>query len=376
MRRSTAAALATLIVIVASGIGTVLVTFTDIGVLRVTLIIGLASTVGILAYRTLRAPVVLEQRVRDRTQDLQSSLIEAWLQKRDLRAARDHLHAILTVNPDAVVGVGRDGRITEWNDAAERVYGFTRDEIIGQDLFLLIHGDRQPLYQRYAEELRAGRPVKGVIPARRKDGSVFDAEVHHAAVHDPEGLPRTVVGVVRDVTEERLLEHAGRAFRSSLDPGAATSAFVRAFAGQISFEAVALCLVDEERIHRTVCVDGKGRSSGSEQEVPHTESTVTRAIRSRSIIVTRHAGASTVLGPLDAPVVVAAPILGADEPIGALAFGFRDEPSRRVLGLLERAARSISQEVVHIMLYKRQQQITTKLRELDELKSVVTNWGD
>jgi len=106
--------------------------------------------------------------------------------------------------PDAMVCVNGDGRIALVNAQTERLFGYGRDELVGQPVEILVPDQVRDLHPGH----RAGyvadprpRPMGAEmqLAGRRRDGSTFPAEVSLAAMGTDEGL--LVTAVVRDVTE-------------------------------------------------------------------------------------------------------------------------------------------------------------------------------
>jgi len=112
--------------------------------------------------------------------------------------------AIVEYCEDAIIGATLKGTITSWNPAAEKMYGYTADEIIGRSGQLLIPQDRSGAMSELLAELTAGHHVEHLETTRvRKDGTAFPVSVNGAPIHDDNG---TIVGVSathRDVTEQR-----------------------------------------------------------------------------------------------------------------------------------------------------------------------------
>ena len=114
---------------------------------------------------------------------------------------------LLEAVPDAMVCVDADGRIAVVNAQAERLFGYARDELIGQPIEILVPDQARKVHQLH----RAGyvgdpqpRPMgTGMeLAARRRDGSTFPAEISLSAVEAGDGI--VVAAAVRDVTERRL----------------------------------------------------------------------------------------------------------------------------------------------------------------------------
>ncbi len=117
----------------------------------------------------------------------------------------DHRFAgLLEAAPDAMVCVDADGRIALVNAQTERLFGYSRDELVGQPVEILVPDQVRDLHSR----LRAGyvadprpRPMGAVmeLAGRRRDGTTFPAEISLSAIDTDQGI--LVTAVVRDVTE-------------------------------------------------------------------------------------------------------------------------------------------------------------------------------
>gem|GEM_PF-3004010 len=111
---------------------------------------------------------------------------------------------LLEAAPDAMVCVGDDGRIALVNGQTERLFGYRRDELVGQPVEILVPDEVRELHpghrSRYVADPRP-RPMGAdrQLTGRRRDGTTFPAEVSLSAIDTEEGI--LVTAVVRDVTE-------------------------------------------------------------------------------------------------------------------------------------------------------------------------------
>jgi PAS domain S-box-containing protein len=125
----------------------------------------------------------------------------------------DHLRALLEAAPDAVVMVSRSGTITAINEQAEILFGYARDELIGEPVDTLIperfHRAHPGHIRGYFESPRR-RPMGAgrTLAARRKDGSEFPAEISLSPFDSPEGP--IAITAIRDVSARIAAETAQR----------------------------------------------------------------------------------------------------------------------------------------------------------------------
>ncbi len=120
--------------------------------------------------------------------------------------------ALLEAAPDALVCVAADGRITTVNAQTERLFGYGRDELVGQQVDMLVPEAVRAVHPRHragylADPRRRPMGAGMELAGRRHDGSTFPVEISLSAIDTDEGILITVA--VRDVTE-RLKTSAER----------------------------------------------------------------------------------------------------------------------------------------------------------------------
>lgn len=112
--------------------------------------------------------------------------------------------ALLETAPDAMIAVDRDGRVVLANAQVEALFGYTRSELLGQSVDILVPdavGDAHVAHRaRYAANPTTRSMGVGLqLAGRRKDGSEFPAEISLSSIQTDEGL--IVSAAVRDITE-------------------------------------------------------------------------------------------------------------------------------------------------------------------------------
>jgi PAS domain S-box-containing protein len=119
----------------------------------------------------------------------------------------DLLAAIVNSSDDAIIGKTIDGVITTWNPAAERMYGYAAEEIIGQPVTLLCPPDRVAEIEGILRRIGHGERVSYHETVRqRKDGTVFPASVTISPVHDDRHALIGASSIARDISERYRLQ--------------------------------------------------------------------------------------------------------------------------------------------------------------------------
>lgn len=161
----------------------------------------------------------LEKKVDERTKDLVrtvETLKEEVTERRTSEEDARRLAAIVEGSDDAIIAAGLDGIITDWNAGAERMLGFSRDEIIGKPLSLITPRDlgNEPL-ESQSKLLKGESVVRFESVRRRKDGKLIHVAIVVSPVRDQSG--RIVAGsaIIRDITERKLMEEAHRRSEAS-----------------------------------------------------------------------------------------------------------------------------------------------------------------
>ena len=113
------------------------------------------------------------------------------------------LSAVVTSTTDGIISFALDQTILSWNTGAERIYGYTAEEAIGQPLALL-SADGDEDQQRALAEIGEGRSVDGLqMERRRKDGSRIHVAITASPIRDASGRVLAGTAIVRDVTVAR-----------------------------------------------------------------------------------------------------------------------------------------------------------------------------
>ncbi|MGA9529168.1 MAG: PAS domain S-box protein [Terriglobales bacterium] len=138
--------------------------------------------------------------------------------RKQAEQANSLLAAIVDSSEDAIVSKDLNGIITSWNKSAERIFGYTAQEAIGQHITLIIPKDRQGEETDILARIRRGEPVDHFETVRqRKDGTLFDISVTISPVRDSSGRVTGASKVARDISERRRAEELLRQHRERFD---------------------------------------------------------------------------------------------------------------------------------------------------------------
>ena len=117
--------------------------------------------------------------------------------------------SIVESSDDAIVSKTLEGVITSWNPGAERIFGYTAKEAIGQPIFFIIPADRMAEERNILEKLARGERIEHFDTVRvRKDGTLLDISLTISPVRDSANNIIGVSKIARDVTHRKQAEKA------------------------------------------------------------------------------------------------------------------------------------------------------------------------
>ncbi|MGH2372177.1 MAG: PAS domain S-box protein, partial [bacterium] len=131
-------------------------------------------------------------------------------------AASLRLTAIVDSSDDAIVGKTLDGVVTSWNRAAERMFGYTAAEAIGQPITIIIPPEHRPEEDYVLSRLREGEAAHFETVRMRKDGTRLDISLTVSPIKDAAGHVIGASKIARDITERKRAEAALRASEERL----------------------------------------------------------------------------------------------------------------------------------------------------------------
>ena len=126
---------------------------------------------------------------------------------------RQRLAAIVESSDDVIIGKTLDGTVTSWNQAAERLYGYTAEEMIGQSIARIFPPERIDELRDFMERLRRGERISHHDAVRiAKDGRRIDISVSVSPITDAAGRIVGAATIAQDISERKRMEAAQRDF--------------------------------------------------------------------------------------------------------------------------------------------------------------------
>jgi PAS domain S-box-containing protein len=121
--------------------------------------------------------------------------------------AAQHLASIVESSDDAIVSKDLNGIIRTWNKGAERLFGYTAEEVVGKPITIIIPEDRQSEEPHILEQIRRGKSIEHYETQRvRKDGSFVDISLTVSPVRDVDGRIVGASKIARDISERKQAE--------------------------------------------------------------------------------------------------------------------------------------------------------------------------
>jgi len=134
----------------------------------------------------------------------------------ELRSANEMLEALIQASPLSIVSLDLDGRVSKWNPAAERTFGWKEGEVIGRPN-PNVPDDMKEEFSRLRETVAGGATVNDIETRRRsKDGRDIDVSLSMAPLRDARGHIVGIMSAITDITERKRMEDERERMQSLL----------------------------------------------------------------------------------------------------------------------------------------------------------------
>jgi PAS domain S-box-containing protein len=136
-----------------------------------------------------------------------TGIMEDITQRKQAEEAQARLAAVITSSDDSIISMTLDGVVTSWNFGAERMYGYTADEMIGQTTRTLLPPGRPDEEPAILERIRRGERIDHFETVRiRKDRIQMDVSIAVSPIEDTRGRIIGASKITRDITQSKRTE--------------------------------------------------------------------------------------------------------------------------------------------------------------------------
>jgi two-component system, sensor histidine kinase and response regulator len=151
----------------------------------------------------------LEQRVKERTSDLQKEINERKFAEKEIEKRQQYLESVLFNTPSAIITLDHQKMIKDWNPGAELLFQYSQDEVLGKsiDEIISLPDDKEEV-TKYTQKVLAIEQIPPTeIIRQRKDGNLLNLILAASPIHINEKLYGVVV-VYTDITQQKQTETA------------------------------------------------------------------------------------------------------------------------------------------------------------------------
>ncbi|GIZ52398.1 PAS domain S-box protein [Noviherbaspirillum aridicola] len=129
--------------------------------------------------------------------------------EQELHEREERYRALVERSPIAIIEWDAGSRVAEWNDAAEKIFGYPREHAMGRHAsFIIADGGQEGVDVRFRRWLENGVGSRYVAENRRADGRVIACQWSHARITGESGRPDRLLSIAEDITEKRRAEEA------------------------------------------------------------------------------------------------------------------------------------------------------------------------
>jgi PAS domain S-box-containing protein len=147
----------------------------------------------------------LDRKNRELEQDIEKrSQTDKELRERDER-----FQVLVEQSPIAIIEWDPENKVHEWNDAAVRIFGYSRDQAFGRHAsFMMPTADQEVMNARFHQYRAGAGDSRNITQNRRADGTIITCQWVHTPISDETGRTGGLLSIAEDITEKRLAEEA------------------------------------------------------------------------------------------------------------------------------------------------------------------------
>ncbi len=156
--------------------------------------------------------------LRGHVTELKKAESERKKAEEELYDENETLNRILESAPVPILTLDLEGKVgSVWNPAAERILGWSKDEVLGKP-YPVIPPGKEEEFAKNVKKTISGEGLKGVeVHRKRRDGTTIDYNIYAASMHDKRGVVTGLIAVLLDITKRKKIEKALAESENKLD---------------------------------------------------------------------------------------------------------------------------------------------------------------
>lgn len=161
---------------------------------------------GLHTYLSIKFPLYDEKGAIYAVCGISTDITERKRMENMLWKTSQSMRSLVQMSPLAIVVRSTEGRVKEWNQAAERIFGWSANEVVGRTMPAMPEYPSEEWRSIIESELAAG--TRNALELRRlkKDGSYVDISLWTSHIHDASGMVVDILCIYADITERRKVE--------------------------------------------------------------------------------------------------------------------------------------------------------------------------
>ena len=163
---------------------------------------------------TSLAPVVVGDEIV-RIVGIARNVTEQVERERELETTNQRLESLIEATPLTVMEIDTDGTVIRWNDGAEDMFGWSREEVLGE-FNPMVPDEQQSEFSSHRDRALSGEQIRGKeVRRERKDGEVLNLLLSITPITTPDGERTSILAVLEDITEQKQLESKLRSLQAT-----------------------------------------------------------------------------------------------------------------------------------------------------------------
>lgn len=145
----------------------------------------------------------------NKNRELEQDIDKRKRVEQELHEREERYRALVERSPIAIIEWDPAFRVAEWNDSAEKIFGYPREHAMGRHVsFIIVEGGQEGVEARFRRWLEDGVGSRHVADNRRADGRIITCQWSHALITGEGGRPERLLSIAEDITEKRRAEQA------------------------------------------------------------------------------------------------------------------------------------------------------------------------